>query len=239
MSVEPDAVPATPSITPVTALDDQRALQILSTEHWSLLSARSLAYNEAFTRGGMFLSFLSMSFVGLALLAQATGFGTQFLTVGAVVLAFDLVIGLATYARIWGANSDDLRAVHGMARIRHGYTQIAPIVVPYLTTPAHDDIASVLTAYGPPRSSPLGNVLAGLTSSLGLVGLITSMVAGVLTAVAGLLIGVDGSAALMVGLIGGVVVFVLLLVGTLAAVSRGQTELIARFPAPESESAAG
>src|SRR3989337_1720793 len=74
---------------PVTSLDDPRALQILSTEHWSLLSARSLAYNEAFTRGGMFLSFLSMSFVALALLAQGMSFDREFLIIAAVVLAFD------------------------------------------------------------------------------------------------------------------------------------------------------
>ena len=67
---------------PVTSLEDPRALQILSTEHWSLLSARSLAYNEAFTRGGMFLSFLSMSFVALALLAQGMSFDREFLIIG-------------------------------------------------------------------------------------------------------------------------------------------------------------
>jgi hypothetical protein len=30
------------------ALDDPRALQILSTEHWSLLATRSLSWNESF-----------------------------------------------------------------------------------------------------------------------------------------------------------------------------------------------
>src|SRR5690606_20481135 len=126
-----------PSLTaaPITSLDDPRLITLLTTEHWSLLSARSLAYNEAFVRAGMFLTLLSMSFVGLALLAQAIPFGRDFLQVSAVVLAFDLVIGLATFGRINGANYDDLRAVHGMARIRHAYTQIAPIVTPYFTTP--------------------------------------------------------------------------------------------------------
>lgn len=57
------STPMTNESAPITSLTDQRAIQILSTEHWSLLSARSLAYNEAFTRGGMFLAFLSMSFV--------------------------------------------------------------------------------------------------------------------------------------------------------------------------------
>src|SRR5688500_15728852 len=95
---------------PATSLDDERAITILTTEHWSLLSARSLAYNEAFVRGGMFLTFLSMTFVALALFSSAMSFGEDFLTVAAVLLGFDFVIGLTTYARIMGANLDDMRA---------------------------------------------------------------------------------------------------------------------------------
>ena len=86
--------------TPITELHDPRAIQILSTEHWSVLTARSLAYNEAFVRAGMFLTFLSMSFVGLALLADAMGFGPQFLTLTAIVIGFDLIVGLTTFERI-------------------------------------------------------------------------------------------------------------------------------------------
>src|SRR5688500_7982160 len=94
------------ALEPIVALHDPRAIQLMSTAHWSLRSSRSLAYNEAFTRGGMFLTFLSMSFVALALLAQGMSFDSEFLTVAAVLLAFDLVIGLATYGRITGANVD-------------------------------------------------------------------------------------------------------------------------------------
>jgi hypothetical protein len=54
------------------APDEPGALQILISEHASLSSARSLAYNEAFTRGDMFLGFLSMSLVALALISQAS-----------------------------------------------------------------------------------------------------------------------------------------------------------------------
>ena len=64
----PPGRPVLPSVEdPITDLTDQRVVQILSTEHWSLLASRSLAYNEAFTRGGMFLTFLSASIVALAL----------------------------------------------------------------------------------------------------------------------------------------------------------------------------
>ncbi|MEO8247561.1 MAG: hypothetical protein ABI622_10630 [Chloroflexota bacterium] len=222
-----------PQISPITELTDPRAIQILSTEHWSLLSARSLAYNEAFTRGGMFLSFLSMSFVALALLSQAMTFGTQFLTVAAILMSFVLVIGLTTYGRINGANVDDLRAMHGMARIRHAYTEVAPIVAPYFTTPTHDDIPSVIVGYGAPTDpSGLSFILYGLTTSGGMIGLIVSMVGGVLAGILGLLFGVTGEMAMWIGVGGGVLVFVILLVTTMGSVPRTQAGMEVRFPAP-------
>jgi hypothetical protein len=220
------------SVEPVTSLDDQRAVQILSTEHWSLLASRSLAYNEAFTRGGMFLTFLSMSFVALALLAQGMTFGNQFLTVAAVVLAFDFVIGILTYGRIAGANVDDLRAVHGMARIRHAYTEIAPAVVPYFTTATHDDIASVLTAYGSPSTSGIGDFMYALTTSGGMIGLITAMVGGVFAGVLGLIFGVSGELAIVIGIVGAAVVLSTIVIVTFGSVPRHQAALGVRFPAP-------
>jgi hypothetical protein len=232
-----DPGPASP-VTPVTSLDDPRALQILSTEHWSLLGARSLAYNEAFVRGGMFLTFLSASLVALALLAQGMTFGEEFLIVAAVVLAFDLVIGLATYFRIDAANVDDLRAVHGMARIRHAYTQIAPITSSYFTTATHDDMASVVTAYGSPSASGIGLILYGLTTSGGMIGLITSMVGGVFVAAISMIAGITGALVVWIGIAGGIAVFVALLVLTAGSVPRHQATMTVLFPAPESRSGA-
>src|SRR5688500_18592048 len=207
---------------PVTSLDDPRAVQILSTEHWSLLSARSLAYNEAFTRGGMFLSFLSMSFVALALLSQAMSFDQQFLIIAAIVLAFDLIIGLTTYGRIIGANADDLRAVHGMSRIRHGYTQIAPIVTPYFVTGTHDDPEGVMISYGSPPDTYPAVIIYGLTTSGGMIGLISSMVGGVLAGVLALIAGASAGVAIGVALVGTLAVFTIqtvLTAGTLDRVS--------------------
>lgn len=218
---------------PIVSLDDPMAIQILSTEHWSLLASRSLAYNEAFARGGMFLAFLSTSFVALALLAQAMSFGDYFLTVAAVVLVFDLVIGLTTYGRINGANVDDLRAVHGMARIRHGYTEVAPIVAPYFTSATHDDMPSVLTAYGSPSSSGIGLILYGLTTSGGMIGLITSMVGGVLVGVISLIIGVSGGLAVWLAVGGAVLVFALLVAFTAGSVPGNQDTMTAMFPASD------
>lgn len=231
--MSPERLPPPTTVAPITSIDDPRVLSILSTEHWSLLSARSLAYNEAFVRAGMFLTFLSMSFVALALLAQAMAFGRDFLSVTALILAFDLVIGLATFGRINGANYDDLRAVHGMARIRHAYTQITPIVAPYFTTPTHDDIDAVTSVYGPISDRLPRQIVYGLTTSAGMIGLIVSMVGGVLGAVVALLIGVAGGAAIWIGVFAGVVVLVALIVYGKSSVDSVQASVTARFPTRE------
>ena len=60
--------------------------------------------------------------------------GSPFLGVTAVVLAFNFIVGLMTLGRILGTTADDLRAVHAMARIRHGYLQVRPELRPYITT---------------------------------------------------------------------------------------------------------
>lgn len=225
------------SATPIASIDDPRVIQILSTEHWSLLSARSLAYNEAFVRAGMFLTFLSMSFVGLALLAQAMSFGRDFLGVAALILGFDVVIGLTTFLRINGANLDDLRAVHGMARIRHAYTQVTPIVTPYFTTPTHDDIDAVISVYGTDSDGLAGQFLYGLSTSGGMVGLIVSMVAGVLTTVLAMIAGVASGVAIWIGLVAAILVIGALFAVTASAATRQQERTEARFPTATEERA--
>jgi hypothetical protein len=224
--------PPTP-VQPIASLDDPRAITLLTTEHWSLLSARSLAYNEAFVRAGMFLTFLSMSFVALALLAQAMSFGQGFLTVAAIVLAFDLVVGLTTFMRINGANYDDLRANHAMARIRHAYTQITPLVTPYFSTPVHDDIDAVTTVYGPISDRLPGQILYGFTTSTGMIVLIVSMVGGVLIAVLAMLMGVEGGASIWVGALGALVVLGALAGYLYRAIPREQARFTALFPTPD------
>ncbi|HEY8755067.1 MAG TPA: hypothetical protein VIN65_01765 [Candidatus Dormibacteraeota bacterium] len=51
-------------------------LQILATEHWSLLATRSMTFNEAMSRVTIFLAILSGAVIALALVAQADRFGT-------------------------------------------------------------------------------------------------------------------------------------------------------------------
>jgi hypothetical protein len=208
---------------------DERALAILTAEHSSLASARSLAYNEAFTRIGNYLSFLSISFVALALIAQATSFGDPFLGIAAITIAFDLVIGLITFGRVLGTTSDDLRVVQAMARVRHGYLQLAPHVGPYLSEGTTDDVAGVMRTYRSPRGGP-GGVLYALTTSTGMMAIVVALLGGMLAGVVALLAGVGADLAVGLGFVALVVIFAV--TGAVAGwyFVRDQATLEVRFP---------
>src|SRR5258705_2653275 len=67
MERPPTSEPTDGDVRGSTFLADPRALTILTTEHWSLLSQRSLSWTESFSRAGMFLATLSAATVALAL----------------------------------------------------------------------------------------------------------------------------------------------------------------------------
>ena len=231
----PEPTPSTADDSQPEGLDDPRALQILSTEHWSQLSARTLAYNEAFTRAGMFLAFLSMSFVGLALLAQGMSFDRTFLAISAVVLAFDVIIGVATFFRVAGCNFDDLRAMHGMNRIRHGYVEMVPATARYFTTEYHDDPASVYFNYGftTMRRSWLQDLGLGLATTIGMVELIVALLTGVLVVVVTLALGGPLSIAIGVAIVVMIAVMAAAMRWVMVRAASVAAELPVRFPAPD------
>src|SRR5438093_286236 len=97
-------------------LDDRRALQILSTEHWSLLATRSMLWNEAFARAALFLSILSASVIALSLIGTDR---PDFRIFALVVLPVTLFIGVATFVRIDDSNREEALWIIAMNRIRH------------------------------------------------------------------------------------------------------------------------
>ncbi len=219
---------------PTGDLTDPRALQILTTEHWSLLSARALVYNEAFSRASMFLAFLSMSFVALGLVGPVMAFSREFLLLAAVILSFDLVIGLGTYGRVVRINTEDFTAIAGMNRIRHGYVDIAPAVAPYLSTSVHDDIRGVFATYGGwPARRGIAGMTPGLTTTTGMVGTIVALVAGVLAGVLGLALTGSPPLAVALAALVTVVAFALLARHVWSSIRETGGTLSPRFPSGE------
>jgi len=160
-------------------------LQILATEHWSLLATRALTYQESLGRVNMFLAVLSGAVIALALIAQADHFGTTFIAVAIFMLAVVFFVGVATVRRLLMLNHDDYKWVAGMNRLRHAYLELHPELDPYFITGQYDDLAGNLKTIGlTPATAPLlGTVFHGLVTLPGMLGVI---VASVGAAIAGL-----------------------------------------------------
>lgn len=218
-------------------IDDPRALTILTTEHWSLLSARSLVYNEAFARAGMFLAFLSATLVALGLVAAATGFSDGLLVVAAVLLALNLFVGFASLGRITAASTEDIRYLQGMNRLRHAYHEMVPGLEPYFVASHHDDANSVLGFYGAVRVGTLRGILHGFTTTPGMIGVICSTVAGVLAAVLVMLVTHAPLAAGLAGLAGFGLVFLVVNALVVLQVVGTIRRLTAIFPRDEADQA--
>ncbi|HKG55890.1 MAG TPA: hypothetical protein VKA85_01435 [Candidatus Limnocylindrales bacterium] len=221
-------------------LADPRALTILTTEHWSLLTSRSLVYNEAFARAGMFLTFLSATLVALGFVSGGGMSGDEFLVVATVLLGFDLLIGVATLGRVSSASTEEFRALQGMNRLRHAYLEMVPSLEPYFSTSPYDDALGVLAIYGatPARPSPGESFIHGLTTIPGMIGMITAVVGGAFAASLVLLAGGTPMSAVGGGVVAAAAVLCALWVAGVRAFGRINRELDVRFPSPQRESPA-
>ena len=173
-------------VAPGVALDPASPalrLQILSTEHWSLLATRSLAWNETFSRAGMFLSTLSGAMVAIALVAQASSSSSGFVLFALAILPVVLFIGVATFVRLGASNYYDAMCIVGMNRIRAGYLELAPDLERYFVMSAHDDPRGVATSMGvPPGMRSTLHVIAATPS---VISILDAVIAGVIAALLG------------------------------------------------------
>ena len=208
-------------------------LQVLATEHWGLLATRSLAWNESFTRAGMFLSTLSGAIVALALVAQATEFGSEFTLFALVILPVVLFIGVTTFIRMGTSNYYDALCVVGMNRIRHAYMQITPEVEQYLVMGTHDDDDSVNLSMGAMPGSNF--VVDVIVSTPFVLCAINSVIAGIIATLLARQLGVDTPVAIVLAVAGVVLVFGLQVVVATRGIAAAVASYKPKFPRPAPE----
>jgi len=210
-------------------------LQILATEHWSLLATRSLTYNESLTRVTIFLAILSGALIALALVAQADRFGETFLAIAIPMLLVVLFAGIATISRLMRLNRDDYRWVVGMNRIRHAYIALHPELEANLVTSPYDDLRGALQTLGIDdlgEGGGVGSVFHMVQTLPGMLSVILAAVVGAIVALAarafgsppiGMVLAATAAFAL------GVTLFVL---WNRSSVNRVAPILEPRFPSP-------
>src|ERR1700716_2922310 len=178
-------------------------LQILSTEHWSLLASRSLAWNESFSRAGVFLTTLSGAIVALGLGGGATGCGGAFTLCALVILPVVLFIGVATWIRLSASNYHETLCVIGMNRIRAAYLDLAPDLERYFVMSAHDDFPGIGITMGvQPGGGRAFWVAQMISGTPTVVEVLNSVLVGAIAAIAAVRIGSPPAVALLVGAAG-------------------------------------
>jgi len=217
-----------PSVVDDTGGVAPHALQILTTEHWSLLSARSLGYTEAMSRVSMFIAALSGVIVALALVAQATDFGRGFEAFALVLLPVVYFLGVVTIVRLGQVNHEDAIWMQGMNRIRHAYLELAPELAPFFVTSTYDDEPGIMLSAMGHANRP--KPFQGFVAVPGVVAVLDSVVAGATAGIALLTAG-GGTAPVLVA---GTVVFCCSLAGfallAIRTIAAGRRTLVVRFP---------
>ena len=217
---------STPPPSGGTDTPEALRVQILATEHWSLLATRSMTYGEVFSRASIFLTVVSASVVALALVAQATDFGDGFYVFALLVLPVVLFIGVATYVRLIDTQIEDAWLVFGMNRLRHAYIEIAPELEPYFVTGLYDDEQGLFETYGPGADIRLSRLLA---STSVLVGMIVAALAGVVGGLVAKAVDSGSVASVFVGATVTAVMVVLLVLSSRRIIERIRTLLAPRF----------
>ena len=210
-------------------------LQILATEHWSLLATRTLTYNEALSRVTIFLAILSGALIALALVAQADHFGPIFISIAIPLLALVLFTGLITILRLTVLNGDDYRWVIGMNRLRHAYVDLHPELEQYFITSAYDDGSGALQTLGIDITAGrrLGSVFHVPQTLPGMLTVIVAAVAGAIGALAALAFAIPPWGIALSGAAVFVVALALMGIWNRQSIKRLPPSLEPRFPSPQ------
>lgn len=177
-------------------VSEEAILQCLTTEHFTLQTARAATVSETNGRSSMFISALSGAIVALAFIGQSSGLGLPFFVFAATLLLPLLFLGVVTFARTVESAMEYMVYARGMSRLRHYYVEMAPEIRPYFILSVNDDVIGTLSNT---RQRPTHRQMFMTTA--GAIAVIDSVIAGVFASVAIVMVG-GSVAGIIVGAIG-------------------------------------
>lgn len=146
----------------------------LTTEHFTLQSARGIINQEISSRVSSFFMTVSSVLIASAFLAQLPDNRMLFLLFSAVAFPLLFFLGELTFMRMMQLSYLDRVYVRAISRVRRFYIDAAPEAEKYLLFPAHDDDDSI-NQYAGYRFSALGNLLS-IALIVGMVNIVNACV---------------------------------------------------------------
>ncbi len=157
----------------MAAPDPGQLLTALTTEHFTLQTARAQTTSETSARASVYMYSVSSALVALGFVSQvADGVGEVFVIFALTVLPTIYLLGCATYVRLVELGAEDLRYGMAINRIRGYYQEIAGDRADLFLLSGHDDAAGVFLNMGisPERRSPAYAFSSAIAVVNGVVG---------------------------------------------------------------------
>jgi hypothetical protein len=175
----------TSTVAGMTPEEQRLVAGVLGSEYGLLMGALSGAWSASLARTSLFLGVLSAAGIALGFASQGGVGGTDFRGLSLVVLPLVLFLGIATFIRVVQVQRESIIYITGLNRIRHFFQESVPASRPFFVLPAHDDEVALYRSIGTgmSRRPPRFRLLYLVVQTQGIVGVVTSVVAG---AVAGL-----------------------------------------------------
>jgi hypothetical protein len=147
------------------------SVSFVTTEHFTLQSARAATIAEATGRATMFLGAVSGGLVALGLVASAGGVGAAFYAFGLILLPTLAFIGLVTFDRVLQSGIEDFGYAQRIARLRGYYFHHAPELVDHLASLPPDQRLRL-------QGLPGGRRWQRFLTIAGMVSVVTAVLAG-------------------------------------------------------------
>jgi hypothetical protein len=128
--------------------DSQALLTALTTEHFTLQSARSQTVSETSARSFLYMGSVSSALIALGFVSQISRGGQVFQLFALAVLPTIFLLGLITFGRMVQSSVEDVLYGRAINRIRHYYLELAGEDRTYFLLSAHDDPRGVLANMG-------------------------------------------------------------------------------------------
>ncbi len=156
-------------------------IPILTTEHFTLQSARSVIMAEIGSRATIYLSAVSSAVVALAFVTTLSGDERLLRVFALALLPVVWFMGQVTRMRLSQLAYADMHYQRAINRIRRYYLDAAPQAARYLTLSAHDDLRGIGESAGYPGGWEMGLLPAAMMVAV-VHYVITGLIAGVLAA---------------------------------------------------------
>ena len=120
--------------------DDPGALvSFVTTEHYTLQTARAATIAESTGRGTVYLTSVSSVTVALAFIGQVSKLGTPFFVFAFVLLPALFFVGVVTFERVLQTSKEDGLLAMRINRVRRFYVDFGPGLGNYLAMPVQQD----------------------------------------------------------------------------------------------------